>query len=48
VCYAHAGSEADAAAIAGRNLLDDEKTVELSRVVYRTNLQLPPDALLSA
>jgi hypothetical protein len=47
VCYARAGSEAEAAAIAGSNMRDDEQTVELGRVVHKKTLQLPPGVLLN-
>ena len=47
VLYAHAGSDAEAAVIAGRVMFDGEQTVEVSRVVYRKNLQLPPGVLVN-
>ena len=48
VRYVDVGAEWDAARVAAHNMLDEEQTVEISRVLHRHGLEIPADLELEA
>lgn len=48
VRYVDTGVEADAARVAAHDMLDEEQTVEISRVLHRHGLEIPVELQLEA
>ena len=46
--YVQVGAESDAARVAAHNMLDEEQTVEISRVLHRHGLEIPEELQLEA
>jgi hypothetical protein len=46
VRYVETGAEADAARVAANDMLDEEQTVEISRVLHRHGLEIPAELRL--
>ena len=48
VRYVNVGVESDAARVAAHNMLNEEQTVEISRVLHRHGLEIPAELEIEA